>query len=386
MLTVWSETTFFVERCFLASDSVLYQVVLLLETIPSSAFYKRNFMKNKTLQICDVKIHPGETTSLALPMPEIFNCTPMFMPIKVVHGKQSGPCMLVIAAVHGDELNGMEIINRLLSLSMMKNLRGTLLAIPVFNVYGFITRSRYLADGLELDRYFPGSETGSHAARLAHLFTKEIFSMADYCIDIRTGAINHSNLPKLYIDTTHEKIRGLAEAFKAPVICNVSAEKNSLRKTANFNKIPYMVYEAGEALRFDEHAIKVGVRGIANVLRELKMLPEAHKPHKKITTPFVTVQYLWVRASKSGVSYSKVKLGQLVKKGEQLTIIKDPVGATESSVVYAPCDGIIVDKNNLPVVHEGETLCQIAIFHEMEKAATHLEDWKERSTESFKQN
>lgn len=320
-------------------------------------------------------IHPGEIASLALPMPEIFNCTPMYMPIKVVHGKQAGPCVLVIAAVHGDELNGMEIVNRLLSLSMMKNLHGTLIAIPVFNVYGFITRSRYLADGLELDRYFPGSETGSHASRLAHLFTKEILSMADYCIDIRTGAINHSNFPKIYIDTTNERTKELAEAFRAPVICNVSAEKNSLRETANFNKIPYMVYEAGEALRFDEHAIKIGVRGVANVLRKLKMLPEAHKQQKKAAKPFFTVQYLWVRASKSGVSYSKTKLGQWVKKGEQLTVIKDPVGTTEPSAVCAPCDGIIVDKNNLPVVHEGESLFQIAIFHEMEKAADHFEDW-----------
>lgn len=341
-------------------------------------------MKNKTLQICDATIHPGETTSLALPMPEIFNCTPMYMPIKVVHGKQTGPCVLLIAAVHGDELNGMEIINRLLSMSLMKHLKGTLLAIPVFNVYGFITRSRNLADGLELDRYFPGSETGSHAARLAHLFTKEILNMADYCIDIRTGAINHSNFPKLYIDTTNEKSRELAEAFRAPVICNVQAEKNSLRETANFNKITYMVYEAGEALRFNEHAIKIGVRGIANVLRKLQMLPDIHKSNKRITTPFFTVQYLWVRASKSGVAYSKIKLGQSVKKGEQLTIIKDPVGTTEASPVYAPCDGIIVDKNNLPVVHEGESLFQIATFHEMEKAATQLEDWKERSTEALK--
>lgn len=345
-------------------------------------------MKNKNLQVCDVTIHPGEIASLALPMPEIFNCTPMYMPIKVVHGKQSGPCVLVIAAVHGDEFNGMEIINRLLSMPSMKNLHGTLLAIPVFNVYGFITRSRYLADGLELDRYFPGSETGTHAARLAHLFTEKVLRLADYCIDIRTGAINHSNLPKLYIDTTNDKTRSLAKVFKAPVICNVSAERNSLRETANAHNIPYIVYEAGEALRFNEHAIKVGVRGITNVLRKLKMLPEMHKPHKKVTTPFLTKSYRWVRASKSGVSYSKIKLGQLVKKGEELAIIKDPIGATESSFVTSPCDGVVVDKNNLPVVHEGESLFQIATFHpdEMEEAAMHLEDWKERSTAAFKED
>ena len=154
-------------------------------------------MKNSDITICNETIHSGEQASLALPLPELFSCAPMYMPIKVIHGKQAGPCLLVIAAMHGNELNGAEIINRLLQSKGISELKGTLIAVPIMNVYGFINKTRAMPGGATLGTSFPGSPHGSHAARLAHLFCSEIFSLADYCIDLQTGWLNHSNLPQI---------------------------------------------------------------------------------------------------------------------------------------------------------------------------------------------
>lgn len=333
-------------------------------------------MKNTPLNICNATIQPGETVSLAFPMPEISNYAPIYMPIKVIHGKQSGSTLLILAAIHGDELNGTEIVNRLLGLSLLKRLKGTLIMIPVFNVYGYITRSRYLTDGLELDKTFPGHSKGSHAARLAHLFTSEILTQVDYCIDLRTGAINHSNLPQIYINPEIKESEQLAKAFKAPVICHVKPERHTLCETASRKNIPYLVYEAGEALRFDERAIKIGLRGTINILRELQMLPKLKQTIEHAITPFTAERYNWIRAPKSGTAYTDVKLGQKVTKKEKIAMIKDPFSSVDKVYVYAPYDGIIVGKNNLPLVHEGETLFQIAIFKKEKQAAAKLKDWQ----------
>lgn len=341
-------------------------------------------MKNTTLQICNEIIHPGENLSLALPLPELFSCAPLYMPIKVIHGKRPGPCLLVTAAMHGNELNGTEIINRLLKVSSLKRLQGTLIAVPVLNVYGLINRSRYLPGGIELDRCFPGTKTGTHGARLAHIFTSEIFSKADVCIDLQTGSINHTNLPQIFFNFEDAQTKSLAETFNAPVISNITCEKGMLRTLAYKKKKPFLLYEAGEAMRFDEHAIRVGVKGILNIMRKLEMLPNNIVKKDSQLKSFFTEKNIWVRASTSGISHTKHKLGQRVKKNEILCTINDPFGATDSVTVTSPEEAIIVGKNNLPLVHEGELLFQLAIFPKMKHTATHLEDWEEKSAETLK--
>ncbi len=342
-------------------------------------------MKNKPLQICNMTIHPGETLSLALPLPELFSCAPLYMPVKVIHGKKPGPCVLVTSAMRGDELNGTEIIRRLLEVSAMKQLHGTLIAIPVFNVYGLMNRSQYLPGQIDLDRCFPGSKTGTHAARMAHLFMEEIFSKADIAIDLRTGFINYSNLPMIDVDPQNETARTLSLAFNAPVICKADSEKGRLMTLAIKQGKPFLTYKAGEAMRFDEHAIKVGVKGILNVMRKLAMLPEKITRKAPVFKSFFAEKNIWLRASTSGLSYTRHKLGQYVQKGEQLCVIRDPFGSTDSVMMTSPYEAIIVGKNNLPLVHEGEGLLQLAVFRKMEHAATHLEDWKERSKKSFQE-
>ena len=342
-------------------------------------------MKNEKLYICDEQILPGEKLTLALPLPELFSCAPLYMPIKVIHGKKSGPCLLVTAAMHGNELNGTEIINRLLEVKSLNKLCGTLLAVPVVNVYGLINRSRYLPGGIELDQCFPGSETGSHASRMARSFIDNVFSLADVCIDLQTGFLNYTNLPQVYVTANDKASRQLAQIFNAPVITDVDVEPGSLRSIAKEENKSFICYEAGEAMRFDNHAIKTGVQGILNVMRNLGMLPRKTIKKGKELRNFFAEKNIWVRASTSGISHSNHQLGQRIQKGERLCVIKDPFGASEQAVISSPDDAVIVGKNNLPLVHEGEGIFQLAVFPKMNQAAQHLEEWQETSEELFQQ-
>ncbi len=335
-------------------------------------------MKNSNLQICNETIHPGESLSLALPLPELFSCAPLYMPIRIIHGKSAGPCLLVTAAMHGDELNGTEIINRLFDIKSLKRIKGTLIAVPVLNVYGFINRSRNLPGGVVLDRCFPGSKMGTHAARMAYLFTSEVFAKADVCIDLQTGFLNYSNLPQVFINFEDEHAKALAKVFNAPVISNANHKEGMLKTIALQQQKTFLHYEAGEAMRFDEYAIKTGVKGILNVLRQLEMLPEKIKKESH-QTAFFSNTNVWVRASTSGISHTTRRLGQFVKKGESLCVIKDPFATSLGEVIKSPEDAIIVGKNNLPLVHEGEALFLLATFPKMAQAAAHLGGWKEKS-------
>lgn len=338
--------------------------------------------KNKPFKICNELIHPGETLSLALPLPEIYSCAPLFMPIKVIHGKKSGPCLLVTAAMHGNELNGTEIINQLFNLKQLKRLSGTLILVPVMNVHALMNRTRHLPGGVDLSQCFPGSPEGTHAARMAHVFIQEIFKLADYAVDLQTGLLNFSNLPQIYVHSEDEEAMSLAKTFNAPVISDITLGEGALSTYALNEGTPLLVYEAGEAMRFDEHAIKVGIRGVLNIMRELKMLPEARSKSQPMQS-FHAQENIWIRAASSGISHTTCELGQHVKVGEVVCTIKDPFGAADPITIKSPDEGVIVGKNNLPLVNEGDGLFQLAVFKKMAHAATHLEEWEEKSLERF---
>ena len=318
-------------------------------------------MKNSPLQICDATIQPGEIVSMALPTPELYSCAPMYIPIHVIHGKSVGPCLLICAAIHGDEINGVEIIRRLLRLSLLKKLHGTLIAVPVMNVHGLINRSRLLPDGRDLNASFPGSQVGSHAARLAYTFTNEILSKVTHCIDVHSGKINHVHLPQIYVNYHHSKSQNLAKIFPAPVILNLpTPNPGSLYETTQKNNILTLIYEAGEALRFDEFAIRIGLRGILSVIREIGMLPKLRYKQTKFKEPIVSHAWDWVRAPTGGISKILIRLGGKVEKGDKLAVISDPFGSKQEYQVNAESAGIIIGRNNLPLINEGEPLLKIA--------------------------
>lgn len=282
------------------------------------------------------------------------------MPVQVINGRSAGPTLFVSAALHGDEINGVEIIRRLLRLKAMRSLRGTLLAVPVVNVLGFLNMSRYLPDRRDLNRSFPGSETGSAAARLAHLFVTEIVEKADYGIDLHTGAVHRGNLPQIRAQLDDPETRELASAFGVPVMLNASLREGSLRELAATRGVPLLLYEAGEALRFDEVAIRAGVRGIQRVMRRLGMLP-ARKSGRPEAEPVIALESGWIRSPQSGIVHATVRLGDYVKSEQVIATVRDPLGSSDT-VIRARDDGIVIGLSRLPLAHEGDAIAHIAAF------------------------
>ncbi len=321
------------------------------------------------LEIAGVEVKPGERSFIDVPITKLYHA-PLTMPVTVARGKKPGPTMFISAALHGDELNGVEIIRRLLSLKALKELRGCLIAVPIVNVQAFLIQSRYLPDRRDLNRSFPGSEKGSLAARMANVFLKEVVGHSDYGIDLHTGAIHRPNLPQIRADLTHPETQRMAKAFGAPVVMNAPIRAGSLREYTSKNQKPVLLYESGEALRFDEVCIRAGVRGVLNVMRELDMLPA--KKVRRIVEPVVAQSSSWVRASASGILRSTVKLGERVTPSQVLGVISDPYGQAEVEL-KATAAGIVIGRTNLPPVNEGDALFHIAHFEKSREVAQNVE-------------
>jgi len=317
----------------------------------------------KPFEFNGLEVAPGTRITTDLVLPRLNSRTHLAMPVHIIHGKNEGPRLFVSSAVHGDEINGIEITQRLLESKILRKLSGTLLVVPVVNVYGVIHQSRYLPDRRDLNRSFPGSEKGSLAARVAQLFTQQVIARCTHGIDLHTGAIHRTNLPQIRANLDDAETARLARKFRAPVILNSAVREGSLRATAADMGIPTLVYEAGEALRYDEVGIRAGVEGILGVMRALDMLPPRKKSPRRIKIePFEAYASLWLRAPESGVLRHPVKPGTRVKKGAPLGQISDPYNSSVSVPLTSPCNGVIIGSTQIPLVHEGEALFLIARF------------------------
>jgi predicted deacylase len=328
--------------------------------------------KNSAIKVGDTLVKPGERATVRLPVADLYTGTSLAMPVHVVCGRREGPVLFVSAAIHGDELNGVEIIRRLLKRKALSSVRGTLLAVPIVNVHGFLDQSRYLPDRRDLNRSFPGSRRGSVAARMAYTFMHEIVAGADFGIDLHTGAINRSNLPQVRGNLDDDATLQLAKAFGAPVIINSNARDGSLRQCAADKGMPMLIYEAGEALRFDELSIRAGLRGVINTMRLIGMLPLSKRSSR--VSPVIADSTSWVRAPESGIVIPKVDLGSRVTEGQSLAVIGDPVSEEEESV-KAPFDGIIIGHSKLPLAHEGDALFHVAAFKSVARAEGRVEEF-----------
>jgi uncharacterized protein len=334
-------------------------------------------MPREPIQVAGRLIHPGESVAFDAPLPSLYSHAAMSLPIHVVHARVEGPRLLVCAAVHGDEIVGVEIIRRILRSPLLRRLRGTLVAVPVVNVYGFVNQSRYLPDRRDLNRVFPGNENGSMAARLAAFFLNEVVRTCTHGVDIHTAAIHRDNLAQVRASLAGApQLTAMARSFGAPVILNAPLREGSLRAAACQLGIPMLVYEAGEALRFDEVAIRGGVKGVFRVMRTLGMLP----PLKAASVadsrePATARSSQWVRAPQSGILRALKPLGAWVRKNEILGIIGDPFGVREAEVV-APWAGLIIGRANLPLANAGEALFHIARFGEPGEAVEAVEQFQ----------
>lgn len=333
-------------------------------------------MKATPVEINGVAVNPGSRVTVDLPVARLYTHTNLAMPVQVIHGKISGPTLFVSAAIHGDELNGVEVIRRLLKHSALKRLRGTVFAIPIVNVHGLLDRSRYLPDRRDLNRSFPGSERGSLAARVAKIFMEEIVARSNYGIDLHTGALHRENIPQIRTSLDDAENERLARAFGVPIVLNSDIRDNSLREAATEKGIPLLVYEGGEALRFNEIAIRAGLRGILNVMRLLEMLPVQKTRKTSTKTPMIARSSTWVRAPESGILRTVTPLGGKISKGSLLGVVSPPYGEDEYEIP-SPADGIVIGRTHLPLVHEGEALYHVARFGSVDRAAEKVEAFHE---------
>lgn len=335
-------------------------------------------MNNNHFAINGVSVAPGQRASIDLTVGRLYTHSEITMPVQVVHGKKPGYRLFVCAAIHGDEINGVEIIRRLLNHPALKRLRGVLIAVPVVNIHGFINTSRYLPDRRDLNRSFPGSPEGSLASRLAHLFMTEVVSNSTHGIDLHTAAIHRNNLPQIRGDLDNTNLEDLARAFGVPVLINAAGPDGSLRRVASDQGVPTLIYEAGEALRFDETSIRAGVRGIINMMRHLGMLPASSSKKRKPFEPFVARSTTWIRSPESGICRASIPLGARVARDDKLGVIADPFGEKEC-VVTSPISGVVIGRTNLPLVNEGDALFHIARFEKLSEVAEKVEAFQEET-------
>jgi predicted deacylase len=326
----------------------------------------------ESLRINGTPVPPGSRVTLELPVTRLYTHTELSIPVHVVNGPKPGPVLFVSAAIHGDEINGVEIIRRLLAQLRTEDLRGALIAMPVVNVHGFLQRSRYLPDRRDLNRSFPGSSRGSLAARVAHRVMQTIVAKASHGIDLHTAATHRVNLPQIRADLSHEPTRRLAESFGAPVLINADMPDGSLRQAAGDKGLPVLLYEGGEGMRLDEEAITTGVSGICRVMGSLEMLRE--KVH--VAAPITALASQWVRAPESGLFLPSVRLGHALEKGASLGIIAHPFDAAETAL-RAPFDAVVIGMSRLPLVHEGEALVHLARVDDVAVAASRIAKFRD---------
>lgn len=317
------------------------------------------------ITIGGVEVGPGERRTIEIPVARLPTAAGLSMPVHVVRGRKAGPSLFVSAAIHGDEINGVEIVGRLLRMKALERMRGTLIAVPVVNVFGFSGYSRYLPDRRDLNRSFPGSERGSLAARLAHLFMEEVVGHATHGIDLHTGALHRTNLPQLRVTQGDRASLAMAKHFGALVVLKSEMRDGSLRAAAFERKVPIVVYEGGEALRFDEWAIRAGLRGVIATMHHLDMLPTRRKEARELPQPVVSSTSVWIRAPEGGILRTRASLGARVARGDTLGTIGDAYGH-EPVPVRAPGDAIVIGRTQLPVVNEGD-----ALFHLLPLDARH---------------
>ena len=314
--------------------------------------------RREPFRLGGVDVAPGSRRTIDLPVSVLSDHTPVTMSVHVIHGRKAGPTIFVSAGIHGDEVIGVEIVRRLLTIKNLQKLQGTLICIPIVNAPGFLIRSRYLPDRRDLNRSFPGSDAGSLASRLADIFLRKIVSRCDLGIDLHSAAAHRTNLPQIRISPDNSETRRLAHLFGAPVVLRSPLRDGSLRAAAQEIGVDVLLYEAGEALRFDEMSVRAGVMGILRVLLDRGMISRRGVSKSK-ADPVLCTSSRWIRAGQGGLLRTFKSEGDTVNQGDVMAVVSDPFGEVEADVV-ATLSGIIVGRAVLPIVNEGDALFHVA--------------------------
>ena len=314
-------------------------------------------MLNKPFVILGTEIPKGKRTILDLEVARLHTRTTVKIPVIIERSKNPGPVVLLLAGIHGDEINGVGIIREIISQKINRPISGTIICIPVFNIFGYLIQTREFPEGRDLNRMFPGSLNGSLASQFAHQFTKEIAPHVDYVIDFHTGGGERDNIAQIRCSKEDKRGLELAKIFNPPIIVFSNIISKSLRDTLHKMGKTILLFEGGKSKEFDASIINEGVNGTKNILIHLGLI-EGEITVKK--TPIFVEKAKWLRASYSGMFKIMAKNGTFVKKKEVLGIIQDPFGEFKKKV-YAPFDGHIFCINKTPIVNKGDALFHVSI-------------------------
>lgn len=314
-------------------------------------------MGNKALKLLGETIYPGESKTIDVEIAKLHTTTKLKIPIIVERSKIDGPVVLFSAGLHGDEMNGTEIVRQIITRKINKPKCGTIICIPIINIFGFVNQSRQFPDGRDLNRVFPGTKNGSLASRFAYFLVKEIIPMVDYAVDFHAGGASRFNAAQIRIIPNNTELKDLASTFNAPFTLYSKNIAGSFRNACTRLGVKMLLFEGGKSLDLNAQITKEGVEGSKRFLSHLNMLNPKKEANFQIEKTIFIEKSSWIRANASGMFIGLIKIGTFVKKGEILATISDPFGKIEHKV-KAPNNGYLINVNDAPIVYKGD-----AIFH-----------------------
>lgn len=311
------------------------------------------------LVIFGESVLPGESKTINLEIARLHTTTKLNIPIIVRRSKIDGPVILFSAGIHGDEINGVEIVRQLISKKINKPKRGTIICIPIINMYGFVNKSREFPDGRDLNRVFPGNKTGSLASRFAFHILSEIMPVVEYAVDFHAGGASRFNAPQIRLAPNNPELKVLADVFNAPFTLYSKNISGSFRNASEKLNVKMLLFEGGKSLDINPAIAEEGINGVKRLLDHLDMLDAKQTAIKPKTETIYIEKSAWIRAKCSGLLHDYTTIGSFVKKGTVLAVITDPFGKFERKV-KAPNDGYIINANHSPIVYEGDAIYHIS--------------------------
>ncbi len=315
--------------------------------------------KPQPIKILGENINAGESKTIDMEIARLHTTTKLKIPVIIERSRIEGPVVLFTAGIHGDEINGVEIIRQLIIQKINKPKTGTIICIPIVNVFGFVNKSREFPDGRDLNRVFPGSKKGSLASRFAHHLLTEIIPVVDYAVDFHAGGASRFNAAQIRLVPDNPELKILADIFNAPFTLYTKNIGGSFRNASSKLNVKMLLFEGGKSLDFNEQITNEGVNGSKRVLKYLDMLHEKHSVIKQKNKTIYIKHSGWLRAKKSGLFHDKSLIGGYVEKGAVLGLITDPFGKFELKV-KSPVNGYIINANHSPIVYEGDAVYHIS--------------------------
>ncbi|MDH7446166.1 succinylglutamate desuccinylase/aspartoacylase family protein [Aquimarina sp. 2201CG14-23] len=310
------------------------------------------------LSILGEEIPLGASKQINFNIAKLYTSTKVEIPIIIERSNEPGPTVLITAGIHGDEINGVEVVRQIIAKKINKPAKGTIICIPVLNVFGFLSMNRFFPDGRDLNRVFPGTKNGSLASRFAYQFVNEILPIADFCLDFHTGGSSRFNAPHIRVDPKNEKLIGLAKIFNTSFILLSKNLDGSYRYACAKKEVDILLFEGGKSQNSNRDIAVEGVLGTMRILNHLEMLKSDFTIPNKDEASIIIKKSFWMRAKYSGLLHIKIPIGKYVEKGEILATITDPYGKMRH-VVKATNAGYIINVNEAPIVYKGDAIFRI---------------------------